>query len=76
MQANYVKSAAFAAESSGVGVRIDAKVIKEIGLQDLAVRLTWVQREQQPEDADKCLVSHEAHRVSQCCSDDSTSDPL
>jgi hypothetical protein len=42
MQANYVKSAAFAAESGGVGVRIDAEVVEEIGLQDLALRLTWV----------------------------------
>ena len=42
MQANNVKSTAFAAEGSGVGIRIDAEVVEKIGLKDLALRLTWV----------------------------------
>ena len=42
MQANHVKSTAFAAEGSGVGIRIDAEVVEKIGLKDLALRLTWV----------------------------------
>lgn len=55
VQADLIKPAALAGQGFGVGVGVDSEVIENLGLKDLAFRLTGINWEQETEDGDQCV---------------------